>query len=125
MRDNPVIWFEIYVSDLSRSRKFYEDVLQTTLQDMESPLPDLELLAFPSAMDKSGAAGALVKMAGMTTGGGGTLVYFSCDDCANEAGRVENAGGTLTKPKFSIGRYGHCALATDPDGNMFGLHSMR
>jgi predicted enzyme related to lactoylglutathione lyase len=125
MRDNPVVWFEIYVSDLSRSRRFYEDVLQTTLQAMESPLPDLEMLSFPMAMDKGGAAGALIKMADKPIGGSGTLVYFSCDDCGDEAARVEKAGGKLIKPKFSIGRYGHCALATDPDGNMFGLHSMR
>ena len=27
--------------------------------------------------------------------------------------------------KFSIGPYGFIAIAVDPDGNMFGLHSMK
>lgn len=129
MRENPVVWFEIYVSDLKRSQTFYETVLQTKLEDMASPLPELEIVCFPMAMNKGGAGGALIKMtgemAGMPGGGNGTMVYFACDDCANEAGRVEKAGGKLTRPKISIGQYGHCALATDPDGNMFGLHSMR
>lgn len=27
--------------------------------------------------------------------------------------------------KFSIGQYGYIALATDTEGNMIGLHSMK
>ena len=55
--------------------------------------------------------------------GNGTVVYFGCDDCAVEAGRVADAGGTVEREKMSIGEYGFIALARDPDGNMFGLHS--
>ena len=28
MKPNPVVWFEIYVQDMARARKFYETVLQ-------------------------------------------------------------------------------------------------
>mgnify|MGYP002663365938 FL=1 len=73
-----------------------------------------------------GASGALVKMEGVPSGGGGgTLVYFACEDCAVEQGRVEKAGGKVFKPKFSIGEYGQCALVNDTEGNMIGLHSMK
>jgi|SRR5690606_37966174 len=118
---NPVRWFEIYVNDMARAKRFYEEVLQVTLQDMS--MPSIEMHAFPMEMDGPGAAGALCRMEGFSGGGSSTLVYFSCADCAVEAARVEAAGGKLHKPKQSIGEYGFMAIAFDTEGNMFGLHS--
>jgi predicted enzyme related to lactoylglutathione lyase len=86
---------------------------------------DLEMWAFPQFKDRMGTSGALVKVAGVPSGGTGTLVYFACDDCAIEAARVGEAGGKLQREKMSIGQYGFVALAFDTEGNMFGLHSMR
>lgn len=122
MVNNPVGWFEIYVADMTRARAFYETVLGVKLDRLN---PDgLEMWAFPMSMGGTGASGALVHMPGFPVGGNSVLVYFSCQDCATEAGRVEAAGGRIQKSKFPIGQYGHIALAVDPDGNMFGLHSM-
>ena len=123
---NPVGWFEIYVGDMVRARQFYGEVLGTKLEKLESP-PDMEIemWTFPMFEDAGGAAGALVKMEGIDPGGGGTLVYFSCRDCAEEAARVEPAGGKLMRGKFSIGDYGFIALACDPEGNRIGFHSLR
>lgn len=122
---NPVGWFEIYVADMARARAFYEAVFAVKLE----PLPNamIEMLMFPSgdAMDRPGCAGALAKMDGCNPGQGGTLVYFSCEDCAVEAGRIEAAGGQVLKEKFSIGEYGFIAIATDTEGNTIGLHSVR
>lgn len=125
---NPVGWFEIYVQDLPRAKAFYEGVFKTALQPLPNPDsegPSIEMLSFPMLNDKPGAPGAIVKMEGIPSGPGGTLVYFSCEDCAVEAARVVELGGKVERPKFSIGDYGHIALATDPDGNMIGLHSMK
>jgi predicted enzyme related to lactoylglutathione lyase len=125
MEGNPVVWFEIYVQDMPRAKGFYEKVLNVTLQRLESPDGgDLEMWAFPMKQDGPGAAGALAKMEGAPSGGG-TIVYFTSKDCAIEAARIAGSGGTLMKPKFSIGPYGFIALAVDPDGNVFGLHSMK
>jgi predicted enzyme related to lactoylglutathione lyase len=52
-------------------------------------------------------------------------VYFSCKDCAVEAGRVIQHGGSVDRKKMSIGQYGFIALAVDTEGNMIGLHSMK
>lgn len=125
MASNPVGWFEIYVADMPRARAFYETVFGLSLESLNAPMPDLEMWAFPMAMDRVGAGGALVKMAGVTPGGGGTLVYFTCEDCALEAVRAEGAGGRIMKPKFSIGPYGFIALVFDTEGNLIGLHSMQ
>ncbi|MHB1669805.1 MAG: VOC family protein [Thiomonas sp.] len=129
MEHNPVGWFEIYVQDLPRARKFYEAVLQHKLERLGTPASmqasGMELWAFPMFRDRWGAAGALVKMPGVPSGGNSVLVYFSCADCAVEAARVVPAGGRIEREKTSIGEYGHIALALDTEGNMFGLHSMQ
>lgn len=125
--NNPVIWFEIYVDDMPRARAFYERTLGLTLESLKCPdsLDGLEMWAFPMQMDRVGAGGALVRMDGVRPGGGGTLVYFGCEDCAVEAQRAVDAGGRLFRPKMAIGEYGHIALVHDTEGNLVGLHSMR
>jgi uncharacterized protein len=120
---NPVRWFEIYVQDMPRARRFYETVLDTKLEQLRSG--DLEMWAFPMGQDVPGTSGALVKMQGVRSGGNSTLVYFACDDCSVEAGRIDGAGGKVQREKMSIGEYGFIVLALDTEGNMIGLHSMR
>ncbi len=125
---NPVGWFEIYVQDIDKAQKFYETVLSIQMTDLPNPTDDdLTMKMFSSdenTMTQTGASGALVRMAGFPSGGNSTLVYFICGDCSVEESRVEAAGGAIFKSKMSIGPHGFISLCTDPDGNMFGLHSM-
>jgi predicted enzyme related to lactoylglutathione lyase len=121
---NPVGWFEIYVDDMERARKFYESVLQVQLLLLEGP--DVEMWNFPISPEAlTGSSGALVKMPGFPVGGNSTLVYFTCEDCGVEESRVIPAGGRIQRPKMSIGPYGFITLVYDTEGNMFGLHSMK
>ena len=123
MPSNPVNWFEIYVNDMERAKHFYESVFDLKLEKM--PNPDMEYWTFPMQDDRMGAGGALTRMEGVTPSPGGTLVYFSCEDCGVEEARVEPAGGKVQKPKMSIGEYGFMSLVMDSEGNMIGLHSMQ
>ena len=123
MSNNPVGWFEIYVQDMARARKFYETVLGAKLSKLEGP--DMEMWAFPMDMEKAGASGALIKMDGFASGGNSTLVYFNTEDCSVEEARVKKAGSRVFKPKMSIGEWGFISLAFDTEDNMFGLHSQR
>jgi predicted enzyme related to lactoylglutathione lyase len=123
MTRNPVGWFEIYVQDMDRAKRFYESVFQCTLERLGSPV--IEMWAFPMAAGAPGCAGALVKAAGVSSGGSGTLVYFTCEDCAVAGGRVADAGGIVHRDKMSIGEYGFIVLAVDTEGTMFGLHSQK
>jgi hypothetical protein len=125
MKGNPVAWFEIYVQDMERAKRFYECAFQVTLQKLNAPFPGVELWAFPADMSRYGTAGALVKMDGFPSGSNATLVYFHCDDCAVEEGRVASSGGRVQRSKMSIGEYGHISLVVDTEGNMIGLHSMQ
>jgi uncharacterized protein len=122
MKTNPVGWFEIYVQDMNRAKAFYEAVFAVTLEKL--PGTDLDMWTFPMHQGLYGAPGALIHMPGCPSGGGGTLVYFSCADCAVEQARAADGGGRVFKEKFSIGQYGFIALVTDTEGNMIGLHSM-
>ena len=124
MQKNPVGWFEIYVQDMARARAFYEKILDGKLEKLEAG--GLEMYAFPGTQDPCyGTAGALVRMPGFASGANSTLVYFKCEDCSVEEGRVKAAGGKVEKAKFPIGQYGFVALAYDTEGNLFGLHSMK
>lgn len=125
MQNNPVGWFEIYVQDMNRAKAFYEAVFELTLSELNTGDDSMQMLSFPGEMDRYGAVGALVQMADCPSGGSGTLIYFSCEDCAIEAARAAKLGGQLFREKFSIGEYGHIALIVDTEGNMLGLHSMQ
>ncbi len=126
MNHNPVGWFEIYVQDMDRARRFYETVFQVTLERLNNPPGmNIELWSFPMQKDQMGISGALVKMDNGPSGGNAVLVYFMCTDCSTEASRVTAAGGQLVRGKMSIGEYGHIALIQDTEGNMIGLHSMQ
>jgi uncharacterized protein len=123
--NNPVGWFEIYVNDMPRAKKFYEQVFAKPLSKLETPVPDIEMWAFPMDQNAGGAAGSLVKMKDMGPRVGGTLIYFSCSDCAVEADKATKAGGKIEQAKMSIGEYGYIAMVMDTEGNLIGLHSMK
>lgn len=131
MKSNPVVHFEIYVENMTRAKAFYEAVFETKLEQMPNPTPEMEMDMWFFPMDKDlgmssyGAGGMLVKMDGFTPGGGGTLVYFGCDDCAVQAARAADHGGSIFQAKTSIGEHGFCAVVRDTEGNLIGLHSMK
>jgi predicted enzyme related to lactoylglutathione lyase len=118
-------WFDIYVEDMDRAQAFYETVLDTKLSSMDDPTdPTVQMRAFGDDFVSHGAGGALVKLANAKPGPGGSMVYFSCDDCAVEQGRAEAAGGSVIQPKQSIGEHGFVSIVADTEGNMIGFHSV-
>ncbi len=123
---NPVCWFEMYVDDMDRAKKFYETVLNIQLSQLSNPADTSMIMwSFPSDMNQYGTSGALVKVDGISAGGNSTLIYFSSEDCAIEQSRIEAAGGTIHQAKMSIGEFGQIVLAVDTEGNLFGVHSMK
>lgn len=122
---NPFTWVEIYVEDMKRAQKFYESVLQIEMISMQAPgeFGDLEMLVFPWSQGEANISGALCKTSKMKPGAGGTLVYFTCEDCSEEIARVESAGGTVLQGKFPIGEHGFCSVVMDTEGNTIGFHS--
>ena len=126
MKPNVAVWFEIYVDDIDRASKFYENVFNTKLETLNSPTgEDLQMKRFAGDMERYGANGALVKMEGVKAGGNSSLIYFGSEDCPTEEKKVENEGGKIFKPKMAIGEHGYISLFFDTEGNMVGLHSIK
>ncbi len=123
MNGNAVGWFEIYVENMDRAKKFYQSIFETTLQKIENP--EIEMWSFGGDRNSYGAPGALVKMPGFPVGRNSVLVYFSSPDCSVQEKKVIESGGKIQKSKFSIGQYGFISLVYDTEGNMFGIHSMK
>jgi uncharacterized protein len=123
-KPNAIGWFDIYVNDLDRAAAFYESVLGQKLEHIGDPTGETMMRGFPTEMTAYGAGGALVKSALARPGAGGTLVYFSVEDCAHNQARVAAAGGKVLRSKFSIGTFGWVSLCEDTEGNPFGLNSM-
>jgi len=88
------------------------------------PTGETTMFSFPGSFEASGASGALVISPIAKPGVGGTLVYFSVKDCAQEESRVTKFGGQVIRPKFSIGEFGYVSICQDTEGNFFGLNSM-
>ena len=129
MNENIIGWFEIYVKDIERAKKFYTAVLGTKFIDSDAPgdSPEGMKMAFFSPMENQGVSGALIEMAGTKEGDGhcvNTMVYFPCQDCSIQESRIEPAGGKVNRSKFSIGEFGFCSICVDSEGNPFGLFSM-
>ena len=129
MNQNIICWFEIYVKDIERAKKFYNEVLGTEFIDSGAPgdSPEAMKMSFFSPMENQGVSGALIEMAGTKEGDGhcvNTMVYFPCQDCSVEEARISAAGGIVSRSKFSIGEFGFCSICVDSEGNPFGLFSM-
>jgi len=123
-RPNAIGWFDLYVEDMARAVAFYEHVFEQRLEAIGDPTGETVMRGFPANMQRYGAAGALVKSPHNRPGVGGTMIYFSVDDCAIAEARVLSANGALVRSKFSIGEFGWVSLCLDTEGNMFGLSSM-
>ncbi|TDL99537.1 MAG: lactoylglutathione lyase [Flavobacteriaceae bacterium] len=122
---NPFAWVEIYVDDMERAKKFYEQVFQIQLSPMQAPgeFGDLEMFCFPFDEKGDFISGALCKTSDIRPSSGGTIVYFTCEDCSIEISRVKAAGGEVIQEKSPIGDHGFCGLALDTEGNTIGFHS--
>ncbi len=122
---NVVSWFEIYVSDMVRAKKFYGTILGKVLNKM--PVPEelgMEMWAFPWIDDATNAAGALVKSETGQPSSSGTIVYFDSEDCS-ELGKVEEAGGRILLPKTPVEGFGYFSLISDTEGNTVGFFSSK
>lgn len=117
-----ISWFEIPVADFSRAQRFYEAILQTSIERTEMGPSILGM--FPGGPES--VSGAIVHESNSRPSTNGTLVYLNGgDDLAAILGRVGPAGGQVVVPKTEIGNgYGYFAHFLDSEGNKVGLHSM-
>lgn len=123
MKQNLMPWFEIYVEDMTRARKFHEGLLGVELTVEDMPGGEMEMYLFPGEMDLPGAAGALIKHPIRGPNEQGHLLYFSVPDSAVTAQWAAAADVPVFVEKQSIGEHGFIAIIADSEGNAVGLHS--
>ena len=126
LKRNVVGWFEIPVSNMERSIKFYENVFDFKLE--RHKMGELDMAWFPFA-DIPGSPGALVfHKEFYKPSKNGVLVYFTCHsgDLNNELAKVETSGGKVLMPKKMISEdVGYMGLCIDTEGNRIALHSRK
>ncbi|MDH7444060.1 VOC family protein [Aquimarina sp. 2201CG14-23] len=120
-----VTWFEIPVTDMDRAKAFYEKVF-----DIEISLHNIDGLQmgwFPNKNESGMVTGSLINAGEhYTPSQDGVLIYFSCDDVANEIGRVTAAGGKIIANKTQISEtHGYMGYFIDSEGNRIALHSQK
>ena len=120
---NMLNWFEIYVSDLERAKKFYETILDIKMENMD--MGDMKMYAFPYAPGSGKVSGALIYHAMRQPSENGALIYLNGNpDLQIVLDRVSTAGGKVTMPKTKItDEIGYMAFFVDSEGNGMGLHS--
>ncbi len=120
---NAINWFEIPAKDLDRAKSFYEEVLDAKMETVNMEEQGMTMAFFPSDMEK-GVGGAIAQGPGLEPNDKGSMVYLNGgEDLAVPLARVENAGGTVTIPKTSIGEHGFFAQFLDSEGNRVAFHS--
>jgi uncharacterized protein len=116
---NPVVHFEIPVTDMDRAVRFYRAVLGHDLSRQR--VDGYDMAFFPRADGKPGASGALAKGDVYVPTKTGVIIYFDVPDIDAALTRATRNGGAMLYPKTSVGDAGYVAEIADSEGNRIGL----
>lgn len=119
-KSNPVVYFEIPVTDIERAIQFYSVVFNFEFE--RDTIHDNEMAFFPLTEDNKGISGALAKGEIYKTTINGTLIYFNTEDIAETLGLAVKNGAAILFPITSNGEFGSVAEFKDCEGNRIALH---
>lgn len=118
--NNPVVYFEIPVSDMHRAMAFYKQVFHFSFD--ETTIDHQEMALFPFSAGGLGISGALAKGEIYRPSTEGVLIYFRTASIEETLSLALAAGATVLYPKTSNGAWGCVAEFMDSEGNRIGLH---
>ena len=121
---NTICWFEIPVYNFEQAEAFYSHIFGIELHKGEA---NGVVMGIFTGGDDEGVHGAIVKGEGYVPCDHGSLVYLNGgDDLDNVLSKVEEAGGSIIKPKTFISNdAGYIAMFYDAEGNRIGLYSKK
>lgn len=114
---------EIPTGSFTRAVKFYQTVLDITIQ--EADMEGIQMGLFPGGEGPVNVV--LIKGDDYEPSGAGTRVYLNGgDDLQHILDKIEPAGGKVVLPKTLIdAENGFFAFFIDSEGNKMGLHSFK
>ncbi len=121
MKKNPVNWFEIPVTDMTRAKKFYSSLFESELFDI--PMPGIEYAVFNMDEKAPGSSGALYKDETSKPTHDGLKIYFTTTDIEAKLAKAVELGGKVLLKKTQIGEHGFIGHFEDTEGNMISLHT--
>ena len=123
--DNALNWFEIAVNDLSRAKKFYDQIFGIEMDQRD--MTGMAMAFFPTDDSTGKVSGALVQSQMHTPSATGSFIYLNGNpDLSLVLDRVDAAGGQVQMPKtFVSNEVGYMAFFIDTEGNKVGLHSYK
>lgn len=120
---NSIVHFELPTDNMARAGKFYQDVFGWQVQDM----PEMKYaMAITTETDQQtqrpknpGAinGGMFHRSADLPV----SVVTIQVPDIDAAAEKLKVAGGTVVRPKVSVGDMGFIAYFKDTEGNVVGL----
>ena len=119
--NNPVVYFEIPVTDMDRAVIFYEKVFGHKLE--RTVIDGNEMALFANGNVEFGISGALAKGDSYVPGPQGARIYFKTFNIDDSLQKAVNAGGKINYPKTSVGDLGLIAEFIDSEGNIIALHA--
>lgn len=120
---NPVVHFEIPVTDMDRAMAFYEGVFGYRLTRL--PVDGYDMAFFPRGDGAAGASGALARGDVYRPSKTGVIVYFDVPDIDAVLRRAKTRGATILYKKKDIGAAGFVAEIEDSEGNRIALSQVR
>jgi len=118
-------WFEIATTDITRAKKFYENIFDISMTEQE--MGGMKMAFFPTENMSANVGGGLVQSDMQKPSKDGTIVYLNGNpDLAKALSKVETAGGKVLMPKTLITEdIGYMAFFLDTEGNKVALHSSK
>jgi predicted enzyme related to lactoylglutathione lyase len=120
---NAVNWFEIPATNFERAVTFYETILDANMH--QESFDNQPNALFPHTRGE-GIGGAIIPENEVQPLSAGAMVYMNAqtpDNLDQILSRVEAAGGTIVRPKTSLGPIGYIAMIRDVEGNLVGFHT--
>lgn len=119
-QSNPVVYFEIPVTNIDRAVQFYSAVFNFEFK--KDIIDHNEMALFPFTDNSGGISGALAKGEIYKPTINGVLIYFTTDNIDLTLKLALENGGELLYPKTSNGELGFVAEFKDTEGNRIALH---
>lgn len=120
---NPVVYFEIPVTDTKRATAFYKAVFGFSFE--EQVIDSNQMALFPFTDGGRGISGALAKGSIYKPTNDGVVIYFATADIDKTLAAVTAAGGKILYPKTANGDLGLVAEFEDSEGNRIALHQAK